>query len=70
MTDQKKLVLNINSESLEELFGLAQRLNTTPGGVISQALALLKKAQGKTVVIKENRQNTDLEIHTYTNQSA
>jgi hypothetical protein len=68
--DKKKLVINFKTESIEEVHRMAVKLGTSPAGVISQALALFRAAQGRKIVLKDEKNNVDLEIKTYSDQSA
>jgi hypothetical protein len=70
MSDSKKVVLDITDQSLSQLESVAEDLKTTPASVISQALALFLMVQGKKVIIKDQQQNKDLIIDTYSKSTA
>ena len=66
----KKIIINFKADSIEEVNQMAAKLGTTPAGVISQALALFRAAQGRKIILKDEKNNVDLEIKTYSDQSA
>ena len=70
MTGQRKILLEVDDVTYGRLAELMQELNTTVGGVLSQGLALLSKAQGKTLILRDNKSDIDLEIRTYSKNSA
>ena len=61
--DPNVLLLKFTPQSMRDIQDLAKSLNTTVNGVVGQALALLKAAQGRTIVLKKETQS--LEISNY-----
>lgn len=48
-----KILVEFDPQSQETLAFLTERLQTSVGGVISEALVMFKRAQGKKVVLKD-----------------
>ncbi len=59
------LSIKFADEPLQELMTLAQQLQTTPVRVIAQAMVLLKKVQGKKIILREGDSDTQLVIDRY-----
>lgn len=59
---EKTLTLRFTPESWYYLENQAKKMNVNIASVISEALALFKLVQGKTVVLKDERQETAIEI--------
>lgn len=66
MNDPKKLNVTFTDEAAKFITSMAQKLETTPGQVITQALVLLKRAQGKKIILRD-KSEYQLEIDQYVN---
>lgn len=61
--DPNVFSVRFTSQSVKDMQELAKQMHTNVGGVIAQGVALLKMAQGRTVVLREESQS--LEISNY-----
>lgn len=61
--DPNVFSVRFTPQSVKDMQELAKQMHTNVGGVIAQAVALLKMAQGRTVVLREESQS--LEISNY-----
>lgn len=52
MNDQNTFIVSFTPETKQSLEDLAQRLQTTPGGVLSEAFAFFKRIQGNKVIVQ------------------
>ena len=66
--NQNAILLSFTHESMVEIEELAIKLNTNKSGVISQALSLLRLAQGRKVVLQDSSRS--VEIKNYISQPA
>ena len=67
---EQKMTFNIGNDSAKQLNDLAETLSTTPAGVISQAVALFIRAQGRQVIIKDKHKDKELIINTFVDKPA
>lgn len=68
ITDDNKLLLNLEPGVADDLRDLAKKLNTNVTGVVSQALSLLKLVQGRRLLLEEKDKEKVYEIPVYRNQ--
>lgn len=68
ITDDNKLLVNIEPNTVALLQDLAKKLNTNINDVLSQAIGLFKLVQGRRLILEEPEKGKTYEIPTYRNQ--
>ena len=68
ITDDNKLLLDIDPSVAADLQELAKKLHTNIYGVLSQAVGLLKLVQGRRLILEETDKDKRYEIPAYRNQ--
>lgn len=70
MTKPHKISLSFNEKTSEIIEDISKNLRTTPDQVVSQAIALLMKAQGKKIILRDEKTNVDLVTDIYSDKPA
>ena len=65
MNEDQTLTIKFRGEYYQELMRLARELNTDPVDIIEKALVLLKKVQGKKIILKEDHSTLVTEINLF-----
>lgn len=59
--DENTITLKFTPSSMYDLQELAKKLNSNAAEVVAQGLALLKIAQGRTVILKDKNQTLEID---------
>lgn len=63
--DNQQILIKLSSQAAQDLQELMSELKTDAGEVFSQALNLLKHAQGRLVKFEDKKQNKTWQINSY-----